>query len=162
MRKLHQTIAVINRGLEEFSFNTAIAEQMKFKNALKAALRDGAVGAECWWNVISTMIRLLAPFAPHIAEEVWSRLGFEYSVHTQTWPAYDAEKAREEQVDLVVMINGKPRGSIAVAVDIDEERAFELALASDAAQRSLAGGEPKRKIFIPGRQGMDPKVNVVV
>ncbi|MDE2855152.1 MAG: leucine--tRNA ligase [Chloroflexota bacterium] len=161
-RKLHQTIAVINRGLEEFSFNTAIAEQMKFKNALKAALRAGGIGAEVWHSVMNQAIRLLAPFAPHIAEELWAMLGWEYSVHRQPWPEYDAEKAREEQVDLVVMINGKPRETISVAVDIAQERAQELALASGAAQRFLDGKAPRRTIFIPGRNGTDPKVNIVV
>ena len=161
-RKLHQTIAVINRGLEEFSFNTAIAEQMKFKNALKAALRADLIGADVWRKVMSQVIRLLAPFAPHFAEELWLRLGWEYSVHTQPWPEYDADKAREETVDLVVMVNGKPRETIAVAVDIGRERAQEMALASGAAQRSLGGKAPKKTIFIPGRNGTDPKVNIVV
>ena len=126
-RKLHQTIAVINRGLEDFSFNTAIAEQMKFKNNLKVALREGSIGAATWESMLNQMIRLLAPFAPHIAEELWARLGWEYSVHTQLWPEYDAVKAREETVDLVVMINGRPRETIAVAVDIERERAQEMA-----------------------------------
>ncbi len=161
-RKLHQTIAVVNRGLEEFSFNTAIAEQMKFKNALKAALRAGQIGPETWNSVMSRVIRLMAPFAPHIAEELSERLGNGYSVHLQSWPEYDADKAREEQVELVVLINGKPRGTIEVAVDIEQERALELALASEAAQRSLAGNPPRRTIFIPGRNGTDPKVNVVI
>ena len=65
-------------------------------------------------------------------------------------------------VDLVVMINGKPRETISVAVDIERERAQELALSSGAAQRSLGGKAPKRAIFIPGRNGTDPKVNIVV
>ena len=161
-RKLHQTIAVIDRGLNDFSFNTAIAEQMKFKNAFKAALRSGGIGAACWRGLMHQLLRLLAPFAPHIAEELWARLGWAYSVHRQAWPQYDADKAREEQVDLVVMINGKPRQTIAVEVDIQRDRAQELALASAAAQRSLAGKPPKRAIFIPGRNGSDPKVNIVV
>ena len=161
-RKLHQTIAVINRGLADFSFNTAIAEQMKFKNYLKAALRAGKIGAEMWQEVLSQLLRLLAPFAPHIAEELWARLGWQYSVHTQSWPEYDAQKAREEMVDLVVLINGKPRETITVAVDIAREEAQQLALASGAAQRSLAGRPAKRAIFIPGRNGSDPKVNIVV
>ena len=161
-RKLHQTIAVVNRGLEEFSFNTAIAEQMKFKNALRSALRDGGIGAGIWQSVMNQTIRLLAPFAPHIAEEMWARLGWEYSVHTQPWPEYDAEKAREDMVDLVVMINGKPRETIDVAVDISQEQAQELALASGAAQRSLDGKPPRKMIFVPGRNGSDPMVNIVV
>ncbi len=161
-RKLHQTIAVVNHGLEDFSFNTAIAEQMKFKNALKAALRQHQIGGECWQNIMSQVIRLMAPFAPHFAEELWQRLGREYSVHLQSWPQYDADKAREEQVELVVLINGKPRGAIAVPADVERARALELALASDAAQRSLSGKAPRRTIFIPGRNGSDPKVNIVV
>jgi len=161
-RKLHQTIAVVNRGLEDFSFNTAIAEQMKFKNALRAALRDGGIGAAMWRNLMNQTIRLLAPFAPHIAEELWARLGWDYSVHTQPWPEYDAKKAREEMVDLVVMINGRPRETIDVAVDITQEQAQELALASGAAQRLLDGETPKRTVYIPGRNGSDPKVNIVV
>ena len=151
-RKLHQTIAVVNRGLEEFSFNTAIAEQMKFKNALKAALRAGQIGPETWNSVMSRVIRLMAPFAPHIAEELWERLGNGYSVHLQSWPEYDADKAREEQVELVVLINGKPRGTIEVAVDIEQERALELALASEAAQRSLAGNPPPAHDIYTGQE----------
>ena len=153
-RKLHQTIAVINRGLEDFSFNTAIAEQMKFKNAFKAAARARGKYqcAAAWWDIINPMIRLLAPFAPHIAEELWARLGFDYSVHTQSWPAYDADIAREEQVDLVVMINGKPRETIPVDVDIEQERALTLALESDAAKRNLSGQGAQARDFHPGSQ----------
>ena len=162
IRKLHQTIAVIDRGLNDFSFNTAIAEQMKFKNALKAALRAGGLGAETWRAVMHQLLRLLAPFAPHIAEELWARLGWAYSVHTQAWPQYDAELAREDVVELVVMVNGKPRETITVAADIERERAQELALESGAAQRILAGSAPRRTIYIPGRNGVDPKVNIVV
>ena len=161
-RKLHQTIATINRGLEEFSFNTAIAEQMKFKNFFKSALRGGTIGADMWGKVMNQTIRLIAPFAPHFAEEVWARLGWEFSVHKQPWPEYDAQKAREEEVELVVMVNGRPRETIMVAVDIPQERAQQMALASGAAQRILAGKTPKRTIFIPGRNGTDPKVNIVV
>ena len=161
-RKLHQTLAVINRGLQEFSFNTAIAEQMKFKNAFKAALREGRIGAEMWNRAMNQVLRLIAPFAPHLAEELWARLGWAYSVHTQPWPEYDAELAREEMVELVVMVNGKPRETLSVAVDIEAGQARAMALASETAQRFLAGKSPTRLVFIPGRNGTDPKVNIVI
>ncbi len=161
-RKLHQTIDVVERGLRDFSFNTSIAEQMKFKNALKAALNSGLIGAETWKMVMSGVVRLMAPFAPHMAEELWSRLGHEYSVHTQQWPEYDPEKAKEDTVELVIMINGKPRETIAVPAEIEKEKAQELALAADVVQRTTNGQTPKRVIFIPGRKGSDPKVNVVI
>ena len=161
-RKLHQTIDMVNRGLEEFSFNTAIAEQMKFKNSFKAALNEGKIGAEMWNTVTNIMVRLIAPFAPHMAEELWERLGQEYSVHTQSWPQYNPEKAQESTVDLVIMLDGKPRETIRVPAEIEKEQAQELALASAVVKRTLKGKTPKRVIFIPGRKGSDPKVNIVV
>ena len=161
-RKLHQAIAVIDRGLREFSFNTAIAAQMKFKNAFRAALREGKIGAAVWHKTMSQALRLMAPFAPHMAEELWARLGQEYSVHTQSWPEYDADLAREEMVDLVIMVNGKPRATLTVAVDIEKEQAQAMALESEAARRFLRGKSPKRLVFIRGRNGADPKVNIVM
>ncbi len=161
-RKLHQAIAVIDRGLREFSFNTAIAAQMKFKNAFRAALREGQIGAEMWTKAMSQVLRLMAPFAPHMAEELWARLGQEYSVHTQSWPEYDADLAREEMVDLVIMVNGKPRATLTVTVDIEKEQAQAMALESEAARRFLRGKSPKRLVFIRGRNGADPKVNIVM
>ena len=161
-RKLHQAIAVIDRGLREFSFNTAIAAQMKFKNAFRAALREGQIGAAVWHKTMSQVLRLMAPFAPHMAEELWARLGQEYSVHTQPWPEYDADLAREEMVDLVIMVDGRPRETLTVAVDIEAAQAREMALESEAARRFLRGQSPKRLVFIPGRNGADPKVNIVM
>lgn len=161
-RKLHQTIEVVNRGLEEFSFNTSIAEQMKFKNFFKAALKNNDISPEFWDKIINAVVRLMAPFAPHMAEELWARMGQEYSVHAQEWPQYDPEKAREDTVDLVIMIDGKPRETIPVPAEIEKEKAQEMALASDSAKRSLGGKTPRRVIFIEGRKGSDPKVNIVV
>jgi leucyl-tRNA synthetase len=108
------------------------------------------------------MLRLMAPFTPHIAEELWAELSLPYSIHQQDWPVYDAEIAREDSVTLVVMINGKPRGEAQVALDISEDEAIRVALASEAAQRALNGGQPRRVIFIASRNGLEPKVNIVV
>ncbi len=161
-RKLHQTIARVSDGLEKFSFNTAIAALMEFKNELRPAARDGKIGTDSWNDAVQSMLKMMAPFVPHIAEELWSRIGGDYSIHQQSWPEFDAEKAKEDEVTLVVMVNGRPRAEIAVAVDIAKDTAIETALASDAAKRYLNGNEPKKVIFIPGRGGQDPKVNIVV
>ena len=161
-RKLHQTIAAVQTSLENFSFNTAISTQMKFKNFFRDTLKAGAVGAKTWRDTVSVMLRLMAPVTPHVAEELWERTGFEFSVHQQSWPVYDATKAAEEMVTLVVMVGGKPRQNIPVAAGIEEVDAIQIALASDAAKRALNGREPKKVIFIPGRQGQEPKVNIVV
>lgn len=160
-RKLHQTIETVSRGLNDFSFNTSIAEMMKFKNAFKAALKDEKIGADTWHMVMKTVLRLMAPFTPHVAEEIWSNLAYGYSIHTQAWPEYDSEKAKEDTVSLVVMINGKPRDTISVSADIEKTLAEELALASEVAKKILNGEKPLRVIFIPGAKGLDPKVNIV-
>ncbi len=161
-RRLHQAIDKAQVSMEKFSFNTAVAALMALRNELRAALREGGVSADAWHRVMNAMLRLMAPITPHIAEELWEQLGYGYSVHQQSWPEYDPEKARENTVDLVVMINGKPRETIAVPVDVDKDKAEELALASDVVQRALNGGQPGRVIFIPGRKGQEPKVNIVI
>ena len=104
----------------------------------------------------------MAPIAPHVAEELWEQAGFGFSVHNQDWPVYDAEKAAEDTVELVVMIGGKPRETVQVPADVEQDQAIKIALASDAAQRALDGNEPKRVIFIAARKGQEPKVNIVV
>jgi leucyl-tRNA synthetase len=161
-RKLHQTIDRVSDGLEKFSFNTSIAALMEFKNELRPAARDGKIGTETWNIAVQTMLRMMAPFVPHVAEELWGRIGGDYSIHQESWPEFDAEKAKEDQVTLVIMINGKPRAEVPVAVDIAKDAAEEIALTSDVTARYLNGGKPKKVIFIPGRGGQDPKVNIVV
>ncbi|MCB9458529.1 MAG: leucine--tRNA ligase [Anaerolineaceae bacterium] len=158
-RKLHQTINEIDNSLEKFSFNKAIADQMKFKNFFKAALQAGDVGPDAWAATVGVMLRLMAPFTPHVAEELWARMGWDYSVHQQPWPEYDEEKAAESEVPLVIMINGKPRGTITVAAGIAQADAEKLVLASEKVQSALNGDTPNRVIFIPGDE---PKVNIVV
>ncbi len=161
-RAVHKTIQQVDTGLETFSFNTAIAGLMALRNDIKAALRDGKVSATPWKEALSANLRLMAPFTPHIAEELWAHIGGDYSVHNQPFPVYDADKAKDETVDLVIMVKGKPRGTVPVPADIDEATAIKLAVESEVAQRFMNGGEPKKIIFIPSRGGQDPKVNIVV
>ena len=161
-RVLHQTIDKVTSGMEKFSFNTAIAGLMEVRNVLKPAVRSGEISSEKFTEIVNIMLRLMAPITPHIAEELWSQMGFEGSVHVADWPEADAEKMKEDSVELVVMINGKPRENIVVAAGISKEDAEAKAIASEAASKALNGGSPKKVIFIPGRQGSDPKVNIVV
>jgi leucyl-tRNA synthetase len=162
-RKVHQAIAKVSESLERFSFNTAISGLMTLRNDLQAAASAGKVGSAAWEDALRNMLLLMAPITPHIAEELWvNHLGCTYSIHNQAWPQYDPEKAKEDTVALVIMINGKPRGEAQVAVDISQQEAEQIALASEAAQRYLNGGTPKKVIYIPGRGGQEPKVNIVV
>ena len=99
----------------------------------------GPVDREAWSEAIEALLLMLAPLAPHIAEELWERSGRAYSVHQQSWPEWDAELAREDEVTLVVQVNGKVRDRIQVPAGIDEPRAKELALASPLVRRHLEG-----------------------
>ncbi len=161
-RRVHQTIDRVQNSMERFSFNTSIAALMALRNDLRAAIREGKVGAETWHEAMRTMLLLMAPITPHVAEELWARLGQPYSVHQQNWPVYDADKAAEDSVTLVVQINGKVRDKAQVPADVSQDDAIKIALETDAAQRALNGGQPKKVIFIPARKGQEPKVNIVV
>jgi leucyl-tRNA synthetase len=160
-RKAHQAIRKMSANMENFKFNGAVANLMEMRNDLKAAIKAG-ISQERFNEVVSIMLRLMAPITPHISEELWARMGWQYSVHTQPWPEYDAEKAKEDEVALVVMINGKPRENIMVSPDISEDDAKAAALASEIATKTLNGDTPKRVIFIAGQGGKEPKVNIVV
>jgi leucyl-tRNA synthetase len=157
-RKVHQTIKRVTDGLEDFGFNTAIAGLMELKNALQDARKTAVVNSDAWDEARSTYLRLMAPFTPHIAEELWARSGYKFSVHTQPWPKYDEAAAAEESMTLVVQINGKVRDRIEVSVDISEEDAKAAALNSEGAQRHMAGKEPRKVIYIAQR-GM---INIVI
>ncbi len=156
-RRLHQTIAKVTEDLSTFAFNTALAAMMEFSNELREWKQTGLVNHPIWQECILTFVKLLAPFTPHIAEELWARLGQPYSVHTQAWPEWDPELAKEETFELVVQVNGRVRDRIQAPVDITEEQARELALRSEKVQRFLDGKKPKRIIYVPGRL-----INIVV
>ncbi|MBZ0304057.1 MAG: class I tRNA ligase family protein [Anaerolineae bacterium] len=161
-RKLHQAIARVTDSLEKFSFNTAIAALMELKNELRPAARDGKIGEAAWKETVRTMLVLMAPFTPHTAEELWGRIGGAYSIHNQSWPVFDAEKAKEDTTVLVVQAGKKVVDRIDVPADISEEAAIRIALEGSGAQRILNGSEPRKVIFIPGRGGQEPKVSIVL
>jgi len=161
-RKLHQAIKRVADGLENFSFNGSIAGLMKFRNDLKDVMKAGNVGAAAWREAIKNMLLLMAPFTPHVAEELWVQQGHGYSIHQQSWPEFDQAKAAEDTVTLVVQINGKVRDRVEVAAGISEADATTAAMNSESVQRALNGGSPKKVIFIAGRGGQEPKINVVV
>lgn len=147
-RKTHQTIRKVGDDMRNFSFNTAVAALMELRNAILEARRTGAAAAESYDEAVETLLLLLAPIAPHITEELWARRGRPYSIHTQPWPAVDAEAAREELITLVVQVNGKLRDRIDIPAESDDATIQALALASPQVQRYLSG--PPRKVIVIG------------
>ncbi len=147
---LHRTIRRVTEDVEAFKFNTALAALMEWLNALAAHQRQNGVTAALA-GAVRTLVLLLAPFAPHIAEELWSILGEAYSVHQQRWPVWDESLIAEECLTLAVQVNGQVRDQIAVPVDADEETVRRHALASEGVVRRLAGRSPSRIVYVPGR-----------
>jgi len=150
-RLTHKTVRRATEDIEHFRFNTLIAALMEMTNGLNRARDAGPVDREVWNEATGALLLMLAPLAPHIAEELWERTGRPYSVHKQSWPEWDAALAREEEVTLVVQVNGKVRDRIQVAADISEERAQELASGSSLVQKHLAGKQVRRVIYVPGK-----------
>ena len=150
-RSVHRSIQRVSRSLERFSFNTAVAALMALRNDLRNALRQGSVGGEAWREALRTLLLLMAPITPHIAEELWSQRGGDYSIHQQAWPQADPDLLVGETVTLAVQVNGKRRDEIEVAAGADEETIRRVALASPKVQRHLGGREPRNVIVVPGR-----------
>ena len=156
-RDLHQTIKKCYNDLDRFKFNTAIASLMEFSNRLNRAWSEGSVDSATWRDCTEKFLLMLAPFAPHLAEELWERAGHPYSVHSQMFPMWDEELAAEEVITLVVQVNGRVRDKFQVPVDIAEEEAKRLALASAKVQTYISDKQVARTHYVPGRL-----VNVVV
>jgi len=150
-RKVHQTLRQITHDFETFEFNTIVSALMELLNEMYKARDDGAPGTSEWHEAQDIYLRMMAPAAPHIAEELWMILGKPYSVHTQPWPQVDEEAAAEDQITLVLQVNGKVRDRILVPADISEMQAKELALTSEAIQRYLSGKSPRNVILVPGK-----------
>ncbi|MDP3062187.1 MAG: class I tRNA ligase family protein, partial [Chloroflexota bacterium] len=163
----HTTIRRVTEDMERFRFNTMLAALMEYANFLAKAKETGPVDAAsaegrsasggAWQEAMETLLVLMAPSAPHLAEELWSRLGKPYSIHHQPWPQWDEELAREEEITLVVQVNGRVRDRLQVPADIGEERAKELALASQRVRAHIDNKALERVIYVPGKL-----VNVVV
>jgi leucyl-tRNA synthetase len=150
-RKAHQTIKRVSRDMENFEFNTIVSALMELANTMQEARDAGAGGTEEWAEAQDIALRLMAPVTPHIAEELWARLGKPYSVHAQPWPKEDEKAAQEDEITLVVQVNGKLRDRITVPVGISDADAKAQALASEAVRKLLEGNEPKQVIVVKGK-----------
>ena len=154
---VHTTLKKVTQDLENFDFNTAVAALMELMNNL-TALKDDVMGTPAWDEALDIYLRMLAPIAPYMAEELWTEvLGRPYSVHLQAWPEVDEAATQAETFTLVVQVNGKVRARIPVPVDISEDEAKRLAMEHPAVQRHLNGRKPRKVIYVPGRL-----VNIVV
>ena len=130
-------------------FNTAIASLTEVERF--ARRESERMSSEEWTRVSSTLVLLLAPLAPHLAEELWSRIGGEYSVHQQRWPSFDQSSLVEENVTLVIQVDGKTRDRVQIPAGLDEAQALERAKGRESVRRHLMDREPTKVIFVPDR-----------
>ncbi|HEU4914594.1 MAG TPA: leucine--tRNA ligase [Candidatus Saccharimonadales bacterium] len=151
-RCVHRAIQRVSKDLEDMGFNTAIAGLMEAVNELyklKALVRYEQA-PETWDWAVMTLVQLLAPFAPHISEELWEQLGKEGSVHQSTWPAYDDQYLVSDTMTIVVQVNGKLRAQLEMPSDASKEQILEAARA-DEKVAGYVTGEPKKSVYVPGK-----------
>ncbi len=142
---LHKTIKKVTEDIKTFKFNTAISSLMIFANELsnqQLSIRDYR---------LEIMLKLLAPFAPHLAEELWQQLGHKKSIHLEKWPEYEEKFVREKEISVAVQINGKYRATVKMAVGASEKEVRELARKNENVQRHLAGKKIKKVIYVRGK-----------
>jgi leucyl-tRNA synthetase len=156
-RITHQTIKKVTEDLERLHFNTMIAALMEFTNYLAGVKEAGTVSESDWRESVDTLLLLTAPTAPHLTEELWQQTGHSYSIHNQWWPQWDEGLAKDEEIILVVQVNGKVRDRIAVPASITETEALRLALESQRVKAHYEGRQVVKKFYVPGRL-----VNIVV
>jgi leucyl-tRNA synthetase len=146
----YKTIKKVTDDIEAFRFNTAISALMILVNAMdkQASIHQAAY---------ELLVKLLSPFAPHLCEEIWQNLGKTESIFADKWPVYDANLAKEEEVEMVVQVNGKVRDRLVVATDVTEDEIKETALESEKVKVFIEGKEIKKIIFVP-----EKLINIVV
>ncbi|GAW36958.1 leucine--tRNA ligase [Roseovarius sp. A-2] len=153
LREMHKTIDEVTKGVDSFGFNAAIARLYAFTNTLAKS----QAGQAAKITAARTLAQLMSPMTPHLAEDVWARLGGEGLVAKAPWPKADPAMLIDETVILPIQINGKRRGELSLPADMDKSEVEKAALAHEAVQKALNGGQPKKVIVVPGRI-----VNVVV
>ncbi len=156
-RMIHQTLRKVTGDIDRMRFNTMIAALMEYTNYLTKVKDAGQVEKSIWEEAIEKLMLLLAPAAPHITEELWQLTGRKYSIHNRDWLGWDEELAKEEEITLVVQVNGKLRDRITVPASISEADALKTARESEKVKAHLEGKTVVKEIYIPGKL-----VNIVV
>ena len=149
-RAQHKTIRKVTEDMHRQNFNTAIAGLMEYTNDLYKMKQRGFVSPQ-WKEALGALARLIAPFAPHMAAEIWQEMGHEMTIEEAGWPIWESSLLEESMVTIIVQVNGKLRGKITVAADADPESIKEQAIAEPNAARFIGEKEPAKVIYIPGR-----------
>ncbi len=156
-RLTHQTIKKVTEDLDKIRLNTQVASLMEFANYLGKVKETGNVSTKAWQDAIKIQLLLLAPTAPHLTEELWSRCGYEYSVHNQSWPKWDESLVVSDEFTLVVQVNGKVRDRLTAPVGLSEADARQKAMGLEKIKPFVEGKQVAKVIYVPGKL-----INIVV
>jgi leucyl-tRNA synthetase len=156
-RLVHKTIKKVTEDINErFNFNTAISAIMEMVNGLYAC-KEKPVSSSVIKEAVESLLLMLAPFAPHMTEELWEKLGHEKSIHLASWPCYDEEAIKEDEFEIVVQVNGKVRGKINLPAGATDEEVKEAALKHEKVQAYIEGKNVVKVVTVPKKL-----VNIVV
>jgi leucyl-tRNA synthetase len=150
-RLLHKTIRRVTERIESFRFNTMVSTLMEFSNHLLDLKRAGNWRSAAYHAALDALLLLLAPAAPHIADELWQLTGHSGSVHQQPWPTWDSDLARDEIREIPVQVDGKVRQVMEIPIDASQAEAEEKAFALAGVQQHIAGREVARSFYVPGK-----------
>ena len=146
----HKATKKVSKDLENLSFNTAVAAMMEYVNELYKVKAADRYSSGDWQYALGCLVQLLAPFAPHIAEELWQQLGNSDSVHISHWPTWDEALLATDTITIAVQVNGKVRAEITIPADANQDVAIEVAMRNEAVMRYVSL-EPKKVVYVPGR-----------
>jgi leucyl-tRNA synthetase len=153
----HQTVKKVTEDIDKIRLNTQVAALMELTNYLGKAKESGNVSEKAWKDAVKTLILLLAPTAPHMAEELWQRAGGKYSVHNQAWPEWEESLVTSDEFTMVVQVNGKVRDRLTAPVTVSEEDAKKMAMALEKVKPFVEGKQVVKVIYVAGKL-----VNIVV
>ena len=153
----HKTIKRVTEDLSSFRFNTALAAMMECNNVLIKQQHNDVARSAAYRRILEAMIQLLAPFAPHITEELWHQTGHSDSIHRTDWPVFEETMTQDTTFTLVIQVNGKIRERVEVSTDISEAEVRELVVNNEKVTTFIGENTIQKVIYIPGRL-----VNVVV
>ena len=151
LKVMHKTIKKVTEDLQSMSFNTAIAAMMEALNELYRLKSKDFYGSKDWQWAIESLLQLLAPFAPHTTEELWSQLGHKESIHASEWPKWDEKYLVEDIITIAVQVNGKVRAELQLSPDVTDVDAIAAAKADSKILEYLAGKDIKKSIYVKGR-----------
>ena len=158
LRLMHSTIKKVTRDIEGEKFNTAVAAMMEMVNGLyKFKESHDMRASEAWRFTLESLLQILAPFAPHITEELWQELGHTDTIHVNHWPKWDEKYLKSDTMTIIVQVNGKLRSKLKLPVDTDRQGVEEAALADENVQKFTNNKPPKKIVYVPGKL-----VNIVV